>query len=289
MCGYLEVTTPQASTGDPMRRAAEPDERGANRSQCPGCGGEAWANPRLEPTAQVLRGTQSRELAVVVQRPSIVAAVAQVFFALGMLAWLLWAATHPLRGTQVGFAAFAALLGTVVASKSVLEAIASMRVRPPALPPKRWHLALPTATRLRAEDHGPARALGELLVAPLTGRPCIAYELGVLTNVDVATRKATWLLREQRSSAFAVGSTTFPANAVRLRIPEQIVDRARLEPDRLVRALNERAFSLSDTDVVLVESLLAPGDLVTVRSEPAAFGDEQYEMPTAIVHAESRA
>lgn len=288
MCGYLELdAVPVERPRDPMR--AEPREVAlfpATRPSCPGCGHDAWADPRLESTALVLRGTRSREQAVAVQHPSIAVAGAQVFFALGMLAWLLWAATHPMRGSQVGFAAFAALLGTVVASKSVYEAIAALRPRPPEpLPPERWHLALPVATRMRGDAHGPARALGDLIGAPLTGRTCIAYELGVLTNVDVANREATWLLREQRSTAFAVGSTTFPENAVRLRIPAQSLDRASLDHDRLARVLNERAFSLSDTDIVLVESIIAPGDLVTVANAPAAFGRECHDMPTAVVHA----
>ncbi len=288
MCGYLELdAVPMPPAGDPMRTA--PREAAlfpATRPSCPACGHDAWADPRLESTAQVLRGTRTRELAVVVQRPSIAVAGAQVFFSLGMLAWLLWAATHPLRGSQVGFAALAALLGTVVASKSVYEAFAAMRPRSPeALPPERWHLALPVATRMRGDAHGPARPLGDLIGAPLTGRTCIAYELGVLTNVDVANREATWLLREQRSTAFAVGTTSFPENSVRLRIPAQSLDRASLDPDRLARVLNERAFSLSDTDIVLVESIIAPGDLVTVANAPAKFGKESHDMPTAVVHA----
>ena len=219
ICGYLEIEPATVETvRDPMRSAPSEEQRRV-RGRCPGCCNDAWTDPRLEATAQVLRGPASRELATT-PRPdrSYGVAAAQIFFALGMLGWLLWAALHPSRGSQVGFAALAAVIGSLVAVNGVYEAIASMRiVEPQSLPPKRWHLALPVATHMRGEAHGPARALDALITAPLTGRRCIAYELGVLANVDVPNGQATWLLREQRSVAFAVGTTTFPADAVRLR------------------------------------------------------------------------
>jgi hypothetical protein len=291
ICGYLEIERENVgSARDPMR-SAPCEETPRVRGRCPGCCNDAWTDPRLEATAQVLRGPATRELATT-PRPkrSYGVAAAQIFFALGMLSWLFWAVLHPSRGSQVGFAALAAVIGSLVATKGIYEAIASMRsVEPRPLPPKRWHLALPVATHMRGEVHGPARALDGLITAPLTGRRCIAYELGVLADVDVPNREATWLLREQRSVAFAVGTTTFPANAVRLRGPQEIVDPAELDTNHVRRVLNDRAFSLSDTGVTLVECIVEPGDVVTVRSAPAAFGEAFWEMPTVMVHPKTRA
>lgn len=284
-CGYLELHDVVAEPGgDPMRRA--PSDRSRARGRCPGCGERAWADPLLEATALALRGAEDRiELGPqlvfdpghdAVRRAGV---VGYALLVLLPLAWLAWLARGLANATVVLMLIAATALA--IGARTLLVLLRHRPKRAPRIAPMRWHLALPTATAMRDRVEGPARARDKLLAAPLSGRPCLAYELGVRGDDDLAAPAHTWLLLEQRSVAFAIGTRTFPADAVRLDLPRVRVALARFDPARVDALLRARALTGNRATWRVTETIVPPGATLAVRSEPVAFGELVCEMPCA--------
>jgi hypothetical protein len=283
-CGYLELTGGLASPGgDPMRRA--PPEPARARGRCPGCGERAWADPTLEATTLALRGAEDRLEPVyrtidpardTVRRAGI---VGYALLVLAPLVWLAWLAHGIADGTVVVFILAATALG--IGTRTVFALLRQRPRRAPRIAPMRWHLALPTATTMRDAAEGPVRARGPLLDAPLSGRSCVAYELGVRADGELDAPAHTWLLLEQRSVAFAVGSRTVPADAVRLELARERLELARFDAARVAELLRMRALAGNHQAWVVTESILVPGTTIALRSTMIAFGEVVCEMPCA--------
>lgn len=284
-CGYLELRDAVVEPGgDPMRRP--PSDRGRARGRCPSCGERAWADPLLEATALALRGAEDRiELGAqlvfdpshdAVRRAGVVGYALLVLLPLAWLAWL----TRGLANATVVLMLISAT-ALAIGTRTVLVLLRHRPKRAPRIAPMRWHLALPTATAMRDQVEGSARARDRLLEAPLSGRSCLAYEIGVRADADLTAAAHTWLLLEQRSVAFAIGTRTFPADAVRLELPRVRVALARLDPARVDAVLRARALTGNRDAWVVTETIVPPGATLTVRSEPVAFGELVCEMPCA--------
>jgi hypothetical protein len=129
--------------------------------------------------------------------------------------------------------------------------------------PARWRLALPAAHL--ADVRGAIEPCGEALRAPLSGRPCAAWEVGVRADADGQAPDGTWLLLEQRSAAATLGGRTIPADALRLELA-----RDRVDPEHPVHAaaidrfLHERGFLSSDTTLAFFETIVPVGANVAV-------------------------
>ncbi len=292
-CGYLELTGPLApAAGDPMRRA--PVEPSRARGRCPGCGERAWADPLLEATALALRGAEDRlepgaHVVLDPERDAVRRAgvVGYALLVLAPLAWLAWLAQGLANGTVVLMLVAATALA--IGTRTVLVLLRHRPRRAPRIAPMRWHLALPTNTAMRDDAVGPVRARERLLDAPLTGRPCVAYELGVRGDGELDAAAHTWLLLEQRSIPFAVGTRTFPANAVRLELPRTRVGLAHLDREQVATLFRARALAGTPERWFVTESILVPDTTVTVRSELVGFGELTCEMPCVRPVAESAA
>jgi hypothetical protein len=267
-----------------MRRV--PTERSRARGRCPGCGERAWADPLLEATALALRGAEDRlDLpAQFVFDPGRdakrrAAVVGYAVLMLLPLAWLAWLVQGLANGTVVLLLVAATALG--IGTRTVLVLLRDRPLRAPRIAPMRWHLALPTDTAMRDRVDGPVRARDPLLEAPLSRRPCVAYELGVRGDADLVAPAHTWLLLEQRSVAFAIGPRTFPADAVRLELPRVRVELGDYAPARVDEVLRARALAGERERWVVTETIVPEGAALAVRSEPVAFGEHVCEMPCA--------
>jgi hypothetical protein len=166
---------------------------------------------------------------------------------------------------------------------AVRQAKLSFTARTLAPAPVRWHLPLPPRATLPAvRVRGAVAAAGELIVAPLTGRPCIAYEVGVRTDRDLSASLETWLLLEQRSIAFTVNGRSFAPNSVRFVLPRRALDVSRLPAARVARFRKERALSPSDVALVVTETIVPPGTQLDIHAAEVSFGVTIRKMLRAI-------
>lgn len=280
-CGYLDTAAPaDPIPGDPLRRAA--DTPAAHDHTCPGCHNAAWADPRLDATAQRMRGPEPTVIEGESSFATISYAVMKAIVWLVVTAALIFPLDMATRGHVILFVFSVMIAGGIV----IMGYIQTLPIAggPSSLGPVRWHLALPPPIELRGTATGPTRALSALLHAPLTGRPCIAYEVGVRLDHNLVGSFESWLLLEQRSCAFAVGAHTFGADTVRLVFEERaLLDRSTVDAARIAEFLRERAFSLADTSLVLTETIVEPGAHASSRSMRAGFGTTIAPMPSLIV------
>lgn len=110
--------------------------------------------------------------------------------------------------------------------------------------PMRWRLALPSSQLPIVPDPAPALPGTELVTAPLSGHPCVAYEIGVREDEDSDADMGTWLLLEQGTTAFRVADVDVPRDAARVRVAQRTPFHARTDEDRarMLQFLRERGF-----------------------------------------------
>jgi hypothetical protein len=207
-CRFLSPPTP---SGDPMRT----DGDGRVLHPCPSCGETAWADLR---NVDLRRAVGELDAAEDNRRSSFWSGAVLYALALAACSAGIW-----LVGTR------ATLLGTIGAAicfapvllAPLLSGALARRVGKSARrnTPVRWHRPFARAPRKRGPSvTGPAAALGggqapaPLLTSPLTGRPCLAYEVGVRLDDDADAPDATWQLLDQRNVALKVGPTAVEAD-----------------------------------------------------------------------------
>lgn len=146
--------------------------------------------------------------------------------------------------------------------------------------PARWVLALrPANTKDFRDTTGAVEPVGPLLRAPVSGRLCVAYELGIRHDDNADQPDGTWLLLEQRSAAFRVSDMLIAKHHARLFLPRQPAPEEWKSGDaKAKRFLRERGFFISD-DVHVFETILEPGERVTVSTSPKP--DETAEVRPA--------
>jgi hypothetical protein len=266
-CGFLELPAEMAwHARDPLRSEGGVDPRARS---CRHCGAREWADLGDGATIAALRHVDAAEA------PTRVSAGIRTLRRA-------WAVTRGVSGLAIGAALLVGLVTSTLANgllvvmypmlvglaivvvATVVDAVRDVRDTRPAPAPVRWHLALPDARAPLVDNAGIAHARGPLLRAPLTGRDCLAYELGIRTDDDASAPEATWLLLEQRSTAFAVGEERYPADSVRLDLARTRVDPAALDEDRLGAIVRARGFLTTDTTLALFESIVPDATRVEV-------------------------
>lgn len=294
-CGYLEVAADMAWIArDPLRSEGGADPRDA---PCRHCGAREWADLGDAATISALRHVDAAEAPT--RMSASMRALRQV-----------WAVTRGVSGIAIGAALVVALLTSTLASggllivlypgvvaltivvvATVVDAFREVRDTRPAPMPARWRLALPEARTPLAAVNGGARADGPLLRAPLTGRACLAYELGIRIDDDAGAPASTWLLIEQRSTAFVVGEHRYPPDSVRLDLPRTRVEPTALDEDRVGGIMRARGFLTTDTTLALFESIVPDAALLDVRSDELRTGPSgrRLELPRVRLSAGVRA
>lgn len=149
---------------------------------------------------------------------------------------------------------FAAVAGLVTARQRRMSEPA------PTCLPARWSFAPPPEGPIERIVEGPIDPLGELLQAPLSGRPCVAYELGVRRDRSAGAPLDSWLLLEHRIAPAAVaGEPLEILPHLRLdREPPIDADARDLAP-AAVDFLRRRGIVLEGDPLLLFETVVLPG------------------------------
>jgi hypothetical protein len=125
--------------------------------------------------------------------------------------------------------------------------------------PARWHFPLPSLPPAVLPVDAQVMPASEPVAAPLSGRPCIAYEIGIRDDDDPRAPQGTWLLLEQHVVPLQVGSHAIAADSVFL----DVADRRMLAPndeescERRRRVLRERGIS-RHSSVIVYETIVPP-------------------------------
>lgn len=172
------------------------------------------------------------------------------------------------KGRQVGaiLAGMVGLLFGVPALVLAGRAIRRQWQRTAARPlPARWRLHLPAGGAPAAIVEGPLAIDGPPLTAPISGRPCVAFEIGLREDGDADGPLGSWLLLEQRSAPLRVGDHEVAGDGAHLEIPRQPVAWPLPGPDRDRAAcfLRARGFSDGELDGLRVfEAVIEAGEVV---------------------------
>ncbi|MCH9683504.1 MAG: hypothetical protein K0V04_18850 [Deltaproteobacteria bacterium] len=183
---------------------------------------------------------------------------------------LLGAAAGGVLGlTTMGGAVGVGLVGGLTALCGVLIGIrheATFRP-PPAVLPARWAMALAPEGPVTSKVGGVAVPEGEPLIAPLSGRTCLAYEVGARRDDDGDAPPATWALLEQRVTAARVEAQTVEPATTHLVLPRERW--AQLEwsalDERAALFLRRRGFGPLDDGLWLFEAVVEPGQPVDLE------------------------
>lgn len=255
-CGQLGWPTQQRN---PLRHAA--DDSRPTLPPCSHCNDESWIDLGQDSTALALLDHEDNS---------------KPFFSLGFR--LLSAITSGsilgaffsfMVGGNLPFVLIAFLCGGVLASMFVLRNHQraqghSMHASLPA----RWTMALPPASDKgnAKRFRGTAQPSGELLRAPLSGRPCVAWEVGVRLDDEATAEPRSWQLLEQRLAPLSVDGHAIDPTRTHLTAPRQRLDRsADVKLDEAAQAfLRQRGFDGGSTAARLFETIVGADDAVTL-------------------------
>jgi hypothetical protein len=134
--------------------------------------------------------------------------------------------------------------------------------------PRRWRMPQ-TSKQSGAQPHARVRNQPELatdlLHAPLSGRPCIAYEVAVRDDDDAKGPLSSWRLLEQDNVGFRVGELEVaPGEALLQRRRELVRTGSIAVMDEPTRRYMRMRGLLGNETVYIYETILAPGDVCEV-------------------------
>ncbi len=237
-CGYLRNPVIEAG----YRVAAGDEPRGC----CPSCGEEAWLDLRRDDVMLALSENESFALDRSVKSWALESASVLVLGSVGLFLGVMLAQLF--LGTGALMPAGLTTIATVLAAVAIVRRMYELGrpPRPRALP-MRWRWALPSPEPVRLED-APVVLGGDPLIAPLSGRPCLAYDVAVRADHDGRAPLGTWHLIEQQTAELRSHSRTVAPGKAWL----ELSDRRVFDPDtaadgqRVERFLRERGFTPHD-------------------------------------------
>lgn len=243
-CGRL--TWPDAGAASPHRMS----EQTPQLADCPHCDSRAWIDLRRESTAIAIREGEQGVAAAESASVDILRKAG-----LGVVV-----------GSFVGILATSSLLAgfCIAMLAGVAGGLAGVRLRRMSVPPKRtlpdrWSLALPPASEGAAVVEGVAEDV-ELLRSPLTGRTCVAFEVGLRQDLNSTGHLSSWALLEQRVSTMRIDGTPVEPAATFVEIPRESL--GELAPEILdaaaVEWLLERGFTPVGSNLIAYESVVLP-------------------------------
>ncbi len=258
-CGHL-ATPESLGFTDPMRREFGTTARPGPCTRCghPAAGAIDLADRGM---ARALVDLEVHDHEQTPNRPALV-----VRHLLGGLAGAALAAT----ALVLGLAPIVTVAGLALAGGQWTVAARRWRqLRSRRRLPRRWRMhPEPAQTRVLASR---ATADGEPIAAPLTGRPCLAFEVVVAWSGTSPTEASTVALAEQRLGNVTVdGSALGPRTHLRLR-HRRVENSAVLESPAAIQYLASRGLEPTDGSFDYYESIVEPGDAVTV------LGNEDHE------------
>lgn len=254
-CGRL--AWPDAVAASPHRTS----EQAPQRADCPHCQSRAWIDLRRESTAIAIRegeqGFAAAESASVdILRKAGLGVVVGSF--VGILA-----TSSLIAGLWIALLAGAA--GGLAGAR-----LRKMSVAPKRTLPDRWSLALPPATPAATTTVEGVPEDVELLRSPLTGRTCVAFEVGLREDLDSGGELSSWALLEQRVASMSVADNAVDPETTFAEIPRESL--GELAPDSLdaaaVEWLLERGFTPVGSTLTVFESVLLPQTRLSLVRSP---------------------
>jgi hypothetical protein len=257
-CGHLS----EPRVGDPMRTDAQV---GAQR--CAMCSSPGLVDLRQNPMVHSLCELEANDINH--SRLGTAARYLGVIGLVGGLVGLLYWATTTNYEAEFLFA-----LIFLVGGLLVTKAAVSLRGRstPRALP-RRWRMPrtakLPGAQAQRRVS-GSVESDAELLRAPLSGRPCVAYEVAVRDDAKPTGSHASWRLIEQDNVDFSIGELEVAAGDGQLELRRELLAHGTIgsQGESTRRYLRMRGL-LDSEDVYIYETVLEPGDVCAVSRRKA--------------------
>jgi hypothetical protein len=244
-CGRLAWTVEPG--GSPHRRETAADPR-TTSGACAHCGATSWLRVGNASTAATLQAAELDQR----NWPKRIVSRALVGTAAGAGLGLLTLTGWPIL-------LVAGLTGLAAGLVSYRD---HRKWSPPrAALPGRWMMALPPASPARDTVCG-RLVVDELLCAPLTGRTCVAYEVGIHVDDRPGSELERWALVEQRIAAATIGEgTVIDPSRTHLEIArERIGTVAEVSRDEAARAyLQPRGFGRESDGLHVFESIV-PAD-----------------------------
>ncbi|MDY0003915.1 MAG: hypothetical protein RBU30_21640 [Polyangia bacterium] len=241
---------------------------------CPGCGSKGWVDLRRISEANQIREMERGNRQVIPRSLSRIGYLVGVALGLGALALTYSIALPLLENNTSGALVMAMAVGIVTAilgSWLLPRLLVFLLYKRRPTFPLRWRLPVPLPSSgdepaALHEGQAVATNAGELLRAPITGEPCLAYEVSVLFDTPGDLRPPMWILEEERSVAFALDGQEVPPDRVTLELPVEPVGDESPEGSRAVALfLRKRGLFASEGDYTLFEALVRPG--LTYRLE----------------------
>ena len=259
------------------RRIVEPPRAEGYRvasddpGQCPSCGEVGLIDPRQPDTASALEAIDHRERLAripastrsIVRGSSVAGLVVGAAIGIAILLGL-YSGVGSVRPEYAVLALVGGLLIIVPLGSVGIRAVWRLWVSSRALDrPARWAFALPAATV--GEESSGRIACDSPLVAPLTGRPCVAYEIGVRRDEDSTAPPGTWLLLEQRCADASIDGHRIEGDRVWLDLPRQIQPFEDPHDEKLAHLMHQRGLSPEREQLHVYESVVAEDSEVFVR------------------------
>jgi len=238
---------------------------------CPSCGRKAWIDLGYWNHAEALRAREEDERRHPPERLKwqvrLAALQAGGAVGIGGAAGLALAGLATVGAPlALALGAGATLLTYTFGRRKIAWSIMSRHVQTPT----RWHAPLPLADPKATPASrvvGPVRPTGPLLRAPFSGRPCVAYDLGVMFDAPGDAWPPIWVLREMHACAFEVAGQAIAADGVSLALPiKPVVPIMPIMPvigtsmtaEEKQRFLRERGLFLVDGQFDLFEAIVEP-------------------------------
>lgn len=135
--------------------------------------------------------------------------------------------------------------------------------------PRRWSMAPPP--RGKWVRQVTATAHGEPITAPLSGRPCLGYEVALRWDDHGGAPLATWALVEQRVN-LDPATTLQEGAAVHLALPRERLDLTSASASaEVVRYLQTRGLDFTDGSLTIYESIIEPGMRIELTERTGGF------------------
>lgn len=263
--------------GDPAPGQPYRENHGSTATgACPHCGQSALADLTSGTTSLALAEALERDRSERSPRADRlarrVATVTAAAVSLGILALVILMLTTfgSGKGRQVA-SALAAVIAFLLGAPGVLLAARAIRrtwrrTTPRSLP-ARWRLCLPPGGTASRTIEGAVACEGALLTAPISGRPCVAFEVGLREDDDADAPLGTWLLLEQRCASLRIGDTDIASDSAYLKLVRRPIAWPQPGPDRDRAAvfMRTRGFVVSeDAKLRMFETVVEVGDPVVV-------------------------
>jgi hypothetical protein len=261
-CGHLQWPDHRDS---PHRRDALATT--SDLPRCSHCNDQAWIDLAPESTAFELRKSEKATLRMLLGHRALVGVSVFLGAWLGIWMGALFFEIWPLLGIPVGvLAGTAGALGTYWLEKKAIGPLPTL--------PSRWAMALPPADMETQELRGIPRPRGDLLTSPITGQPCLGYELGIRDDPDPTGKLPTWTLLEQRVIDFELDGHTFEGAETHLDLARQYLGSDESlelqDPARLY--LRQRGFGRTTPAPHIYETIVPPAtEVVLLHSKERAI------------------